>query len=129
MNGSGSMTEDTISITIPASPEYLHVVRLVAAGLASRISFTLEDIEDLKIAVDELCAYITGPQGRSGRLQVSFALREDGIRIKGTGRYSEPYEVRTELTEFSRMILETVADTAALSTSDGLPIFTVTKSK
>ena len=119
----------TISIKIPASPEYLQVVRLVAAGLASRLSFTLEDIEDLKIAVDELSAYITGAHGRSGTLAVSFTLQGDRIQIRGVGEYTESYEVRTDLTEFSRMILETVADSAELSTSDGSPAFSVVKSK
>lgn len=124
-----STATETISIKIPASPEYLQVVRLVAAGLASRLSFTLEDIEDLKIAVDELSAYITGAHGRSGTLAVSFTLHGDRIQIRGTGEYTESYEVRTDLTEFSRMILNTVADLAELSASDGMPAFSVVKSK
>lgn len=124
-----STADESISIKIPASPEYIQVVRLVAAGLAARLSFTLEDIEDLKIAVDELSAYITGAHGRSGTLAVGFTLHDDRIEIKGTGKYSEDYDVRTELTEFSRMILETVTDSADLSTSDGMPVFSIVKSK
>ncbi|MGH2751330.1 MAG: hypothetical protein ACRDK3_10760 [Actinomycetota bacterium] len=120
---------ETISIKIPASPEYLQVVRLVAAGLASRISFTLEDIEDLKIAVDELSAYVTGAHGRSGTLAVTFTLLGDRIHIEGRGQYTEPYEVRTNLTEFSRMILETVAESAELGATDGMPSFSVVKTK
>jgi serine/threonine-protein kinase RsbW len=129
----GSENQDTaverISIRIPASPEYIQVVRLVAAGLAARLSFTLEDIEDLKIAVDELSAYITGAHGRSGTLAVSFTLNDDEIQISGTGEYTKRYELRTELTEFSRMILETVSDAAELSASDGKPTFSLVKSK
>ena len=124
-----SDASEGISIKIPASPEYLQVVRLVAAGLASRLSFTLEDIEDLKIAVDELSAYITGAHGRSGTLAVSFTLNDDRIQISGTGEYTQRYEIRTELTEFSRMILETVTDSAELSASDGNPTFSLIKSK
>jgi serine/threonine-protein kinase RsbW len=120
---------ETISIKIPASPEYLQVVRLVAAGLASRLSFTLEDIEDLKIAVDELAAYVTGAHGRAGTLAVAFTLRDDRIQIRGTGHYTENYDVRTNLTDFSRMILETVADSAELRLNDGMPSFSVIKSK
>lgn len=126
---SGSRTLETISIKIPASPEYLHVVRLVAAGLASRISFTLEDIEDLKIAVDELSAYVTGAHGRSGTLEVSFTLADNRIEIRGIGNYTKDYEFRTDLTEFSRMILETVADSAHLDAEGGAPNFTVVKSR
>ena len=124
-----STADESISIKIPASPEYIQVVRLVAAGLAARLSFTLEDIEDLKIAVDELSAYITGAHGRSGTLAVGFTLHDDRIEIKGTGKYAEDYDVRTDLTEFSRMILETVTDSADLNTSDGMPAFSIVKSK
>jgi serine/threonine-protein kinase RsbW len=127
--GNESPAVESISIKIPASPEYLQVVRLVAAGLAARLSFTLEDIEDLKIAVDELSAYITGSHGRSGTLAVSFTLRDDRIEITGTGEYAEAYDVRTDLTEFSRMILETVTDSADLNASDGMPVFSIVKSK
>lgn len=126
---SGSRTLETISIKIPASPEFLHVVRLVAAGLASRISFTLEDIEDLKIAVDELSAYVTGAHGRSGTLEVSFTLTDNRIEIRGLGRYAKDYEFRTDLTEFSRMILETVADSAHLDATGDAPSFIVVKSR
>lgn len=126
---SESKTLETVSIKIPASPEYLQVVRLVAAGLAARISFTLEDIEDLKIAVDELSAYVTGAHGRNGTLHVDFTLDGDRIAIRGAGHFTEPYEVRADLTEFSRMILETVVDSAELGATDGSPVFTLVKSK
>ncbi|MFP5298966.1 MAG: hypothetical protein ACLGHL_08275, partial [Actinomycetota bacterium] len=65
---------DKVSISIPASPAYLQVVRLIAAGLASRLGFTIDEIEDLKIGVDELCAYLTGTQGRDGSLALDFEV-------------------------------------------------------
>lgn len=120
---------ETISIAIPASPEYLNVIRLVAAGLAARISFTIEDIEDLKIAVDELSAYLTGAQGRDGRLEVTFVVHDDCVEIHGAGKFTTDYKIRTDLTEFSKMILETVADEASLEQRDGTPTFKLTKTK
>ena len=120
---------DTISIQIPASPEYLQVVRLIASGLASRLRFTIDDIEDLKIAVDELSAYLTGAQGRDGTLEISFDIHEDRIDIRGVGRFAGGTKVRTELTEMSRMILQTVVDTANLEQLDGTPTFRLTKTK
>ena len=119
----------TVSIRIPASPEYLHVVRLVAAGLAARLKFTLEDIEDLKIAVDELSAYLTGSQGRDGTLEIDFAVTEDNIEISGEGRFTPGEQIRTDLTDFSRMILETVADSATLEQADGRPAFRLSKTR
>lgn len=120
---------ETISIHIPASPEYLKVVRLVVAGLASRLRFTIDDIEDLKIAVDELSAYLTGAQGREGTLDIGFDMHDDRIEIRGAGHFSAGTKVRTDLTEMSKMILETVVDEASLDQTDGMPTFRLSKSK
>ena len=120
---------DKLSISIPASPQYLQVVRLIAAGLASRLTFTIDEIEDLKIAVDELAAYLTGTQGREGTLEIEFGVESDRIEIKGTGKFTPGDKIRTELTEFSRQILKTVADDAVLELNDGLPSFSLTKNK
>lgn len=120
---------DKISVQIPASPAYLQVVRLVAAGLASRLGFTIDEIEDLKIGVDELSAYMTGAQGRDGELKITFAIKGDCIEIHGTGNFGAGTKVRTELTDFSKMILGTVVDGAALTEIDGHPSFVLSKRK
>ena len=120
---------DKVSIKIPALPAYLQVVRLIASGLASRLGFTIDDIEDLKIAVDELSAYLTGAQGREGTLEIAFVIDGDRIEITGAGNFTPGIKVRTELTGFSRQILDTVADSASLHQDDGVPTFTLSKAK
>lgn len=120
---------ETVRVTIPASPQYVHVVRLVAAGLASRLGFTIDDIEDLKIGVDELASYLTGLQGRDGTLELSFEIFDDRIEITGIGRLAESQAVRDELTDFSRMILKTVVDEASLVRHDGRPTFALRKNR
>ena len=120
---------ETVSISIPASPAYIAVVRLVAAGLASRLGFTIDEIEDLKIGVDELSAYLTGTQGRQGTIQIRFQIEGSRIEINGTGDLAPGQKVRTDLTEFSRMILSTVADEASLQTPDGNPTFSLVKTR
>ena len=46
---------DYIEMKIPAKPDYLSVIRLTLSGIASRMGYTFEVIEDLKIAVSEAC--------------------------------------------------------------------------
>jgi serine/threonine-protein kinase RsbW len=118
---------DTVSVRIPASPQYLQVVRLIAAGLASRLKFTIDDIEDLKIGVDELAAYLIGSSGRDGTLDIAFTIVDNRIEITGTAAFERRRPVKN-LTEFSRQILDTVADEAALF-QDGTPGFRLVKSK
>ena len=116
-------------MVIPASPSYLQVLRLVAAGLASRLAFTIDEIEDLKMGVDELSAYLTGAQGREGTMEIEFRIDGSTITITGCGRFGPGEVVRSDLTDFSKMILDTVADSASLAQSDGVPTFTLTKSR
>ena len=78
--------------------------------------FTIDEIEDLKIAVDELSAYLTGAQGRDGNLEISFMVHDNKLEIAGAGRFAPGQKVRTDLTELSRMILHTVVDSASLAT-------------
>ena len=120
---------EQVTIRIPASPAYIGVIRLVAAGLATRLRFTIDEIEDLKIGVDELSAYLTGSQGRDGDLQITFTIADDRIEIKGEGLLSPGQKVRTELTDFSKMILDTVVDRATLEQLDGKPTFELAKAK
>lgn len=120
---------DKVRISIPASPAYLQVVRLMAAGLASRLGFTIDEIEDLKIGVDELCAYLTGTQGRDGSLDITFEVGDGVLVISAAGDLAPGQKVRTELTEFSQMILSTVVDEARLEQADGVPVFSLRKSK
>lgn len=123
------MDPDTVAISIPASPIYLQVIRLVASGLASRLRFTIDEIEDLKMAVDEMTAYFTGTNGRDGTIEVRFIIRDDRLEITGAGSFAPGEKVRTDLTDFSRMILETVTDSASLQQLDGTPTFNLVKSK
>lgn len=120
---------EQVLIRVPASPVYARVVRLVTSGLASRLRFTIDDIEDLKIAVDELCGYLTGPHGRDGTLQIRFVVADDGIEIRGSGEFADGDTIRTDLSDFSRVILETVVDQATLERVDGVPSFYVVKKK
>lgn len=46
---------DLIEIRIPSKSEYVIVVRLTASGIANRLGFSYEDIEDIKMAVGEAC--------------------------------------------------------------------------
>jgi len=45
-----------IEIKIPNQSEYVGVVRLAISGIANRMNFSVEDIEDIKIAVSEASA-------------------------------------------------------------------------
>ena len=46
---------DEISLKIPARAEYVGVVRLAVSGVAARMNFSIEEIEDIKVSISEAC--------------------------------------------------------------------------
>ncbi|MGH3425119.1 MAG: ATP-binding protein [Nocardioidaceae bacterium] len=70
-----------IAISVPASSAYLSVLRTAAAGLAARLDFTIDDIEDLRIAVDEACAILLMHAQPGGLLDCRFDLLDDSIVV------------------------------------------------
>lgn len=77
---------DVVELTVPASTEYLGVVRTATAGLAARLSFSLDEIEDLRIAVDEACVMLLSlrapdPPG-SRTLTCRYRVLEDGLCVR-----------------------------------------------
>jgi serine/threonine-protein kinase RsbW len=44
-----------VEISLPASADYLYLVRLHIGAIAAHAGMTVEDVEDLRLAVDELC--------------------------------------------------------------------------
>ena len=74
-------TRDIVSVRLPASAAYLAVLRTTTASLAARLDFTIDEIEDLRIAVDEAsCLLLAGAQP-DGDLVCEFELRADALRI------------------------------------------------
>lgn len=45
-----------VTVSVPARPDYVRVLRAVAASFAARLDFTYDRIEDLKLGVSEACA-------------------------------------------------------------------------
>ncbi|HVT21745.1 MAG TPA: anti-sigma regulatory factor [Mycobacteriales bacterium] len=72
---------DFVAITLPASSAYLTVLRTATAGLAARLDFTIDEIEDLRIAVDEACAMLL-PQALPGAdITCEFHLEGDAMTV------------------------------------------------
>jgi serine/threonine-protein kinase RsbW len=73
--------EDIVVLSVPAESAYLSVLRTATAGLAARLHFTLDEIEDLRIAVDEACAMLVSDAADSTDLTCRFAVAEDMLSV------------------------------------------------
>jgi len=74
-------TRDQVTVCMPAEGAYLSVLRTATAGLAARLDFTLDEIEDLRIAVDEACAMLLSQAVPGTSLDCTFTLGRDRMTI------------------------------------------------
>lgn len=95
-----------IRLDIPAAPEYLRLARLAVADVGARAGWSYEDIDDLRIAVDELC-YAIGAGTEHGRLTLSYHVSGATIEVRGAGTDTTPLAAPGEL---ARAIIAAVVD-------------------
>lgn len=87
---------DVIELKIPGVPDYLGVARLTVSGVANRMGFSFEEIEDIKLAVGEACSNAVKHAYRAaeGVIQLVCQVHPDRLVIvvsdQGKGLESEP---------------------------------------
>jgi serine/threonine-protein kinase RsbW len=124
-------TGGDVRLVVPASPEYLRLVRLTAAGLASRLGFTFDEVEDLRIAVDELCFHLLeyqddGPYADPRTMDLVYSAGADSITITGRTGLSG---VVPEPSDLSEQILDALVDEHEVTGSDGMVTFRLKKQR
>jgi serine/threonine-protein kinase RsbW len=112
-----------IQLAIPGSPEFLRLARLAAADVGSRIGMTYEDLEDLRIAVDELSYAITAGRAEA-TLQLDFSFDAGAIEVEGTCADEGGSFAPTEL---ARTIVAAVVDEYQLEAAGGRRRFRLVK--
>jgi len=73
----------TVVISLPATAEYVDIVRLNLYGMASKMGFSYEEIEDMKVAISEACnnAVLYAYKHGNGVMEVTFEVSSDALII------------------------------------------------
>jgi serine/threonine-protein kinase RsbW len=74
---------DVVELSLPVGADLLVLARLTAATIASRAGFDVEEVEDFRLAVDELCVSLI-QEGSEGRLQLQFTRDVDAVEVSCT---------------------------------------------
>ena len=101
-----SATEWSVGLETPAAARYLHIVRLTAAGAAAEAGLSADEVEDVKIAVDELCSIVMDAAADSERLELRFLAKAGRLVVEATG----PADGALEVDELARAILDATLD-------------------
>ncbi len=71
---------DVVELSIPVTADLVVLARLTASTVASRSNFDVEEIEDLRLAVDELCISMVHNR-TDGRLTLRFTRDDDEVEV------------------------------------------------
>ena len=85
-------------------------------------------MEDLRLAIDELCFALIGSKGRQGTVQLRYTLDDGGVlEVEGMGNFDVDHRTPT-LSELSRQILSALVDEYEVYRLDpDLPCFRLVK--
>jgi serine/threonine-protein kinase RsbW len=105
-----------VSLRVPADGAYVSVLRTMTAGLAARLDFTVDDIEDLRIAVGEACALVLPVATPGGDLEADFRQTPGtltvSVRVRTEARAEPDYE------SFAWQVLSTLSAEATADADD-----------
>jgi hypothetical protein len=120
---------DEITLTLPRARPFYRIAHLVVGGLAVRLDFTFETLEDIQLALDGL---LDRPESEEGDVTVRVAVHDDVLRAV-VGPF-DPERLESELDREGeehlslRRLLETVVDAIEMDEQDGGTWVGLTKS-
>jgi len=122
--------QEVINLSFPASVDFVVLARFTTAAVAARSGFDMDEIEDLRLAIDELCVAF-GPMEQFENIHFEFLRHEETIRITCTFQSSgkiepavsdDPAIVDWERTgELSQLLLDALVDQHGQQDRDGHP--------
>jgi hypothetical protein len=116
-----------VVLTFPADSRMARVARLAATALGSVAGFTVDDNDDLRIAVDELVVMaIEG--GVGGDVVIRFVLSDGEVRVQAETAAADDLSSNPERFMLSEQILGVVTDSYAVTASGGVLTAAFTKS-
>jgi len=118
-------------VRLPAEPPYVAVLRMATAGIAARFDFTLDEIEDLKMAVSEASALVLSDAVEGGNLVARYFLDDARISVEVSADVADP--VVPDPDSFTwQLLAATASEVTATATADrlliGLSVFSDTAS-
>jgi len=111
----------SVKLVIPAQPRFLRLARLTAAGIGTDLGFSLHDIEDLRVAVDEACACLMqgcadDAHGSVHHLELTYEVLGDKLLIAGSAPCAAGMPI--DLHPVARELLGMTADEYDVTATD-----------
>ena len=106
-----------VELTLPADGRLLRLARLVATGVAAACGMPLENVEDFRIVVDEMCSTLVEASD-SGSLALSFWIDEGELVAEGSTSTDPRRELDQARLALSHVLLDALSDAHQLVLDD-----------
>lgn len=117
---------DAVDVRVPADGAYVATLRLTAASLAARCDLTVDDIEDLRLAVDEACSLLLPHARPSSAMRSRFDLRHGALAVTTSVETSDA-AAGPDRTGFAWSVLSALASEVEVANDGRLLSIRVTK--
>lgn len=104
-------------VRVPSQAKYILPIRLFLAGVAVRMDFPAETIEDIKMAAAEACSIILSGAAPEGMLVCTACEQQDHSLLIRLTVEGEMFPSMAD--DISRAVLEAMADACTLNYAQG----------
>ena len=121
-----SLAYDDVILILPLKSEYVSTVRLTASSVANRIGFNIDEVEDIKVAVAEVCNIILSRESNDiGQYRICFCIKESTLKITFTGE-NEPFSCFDDSidNEYGLYIMKALMDSVELCSENNSIVMT-----
>jgi anti-sigma regulatory factor (Ser/Thr protein kinase) len=113
-------SDQSVRLNLPASTRFVSSARVVAASMGAEVGLDVDDLDDLRLGVDELVSTLVDGAESAARVNIEFITGPNSVTVRGVLEGSAGVAEADELT---RRILDAVADHYELNHTS----FTLTK--
>jgi serine/threonine-protein kinase RsbW len=124
----GSSTNEIITVSVPPEAGYVHILRAVTASVAARLPISFDGVEDLRLAVDEACAWLLARGRSTSRMTLRLRPLDDRLEAEVSIDAADgPWPPPDLQQSLPWKILSALVDTLSVDTERGRPSIRLTK--
>jgi hypothetical protein len=112
-----------VTLSIPADPAYFRLARLVASGFAAQLGGTVDEIDDLRTMVDELCSMLAAHAADDDEITLHLAAHDGAV----SASVDAPFRRAWLPDELAEGIVKVLADSYDVALTDGRAVLAVEK--
>lgn len=109
---------EIVSLTLPAQTSYVSLARTLAAAMAARADLPIDQLEDIRLAVDEAVSLLISDTAESNAITCTFAQQGSALDITVSAATSSGATPPT--TGFSWTVLSALVDDVKATSDDGI---------